>query len=125
MASYLRVDGLSRVVRDLQAIGVDAEDLRRAFSSIASEGASLVSSLAPRRTGRLARDTRGNRAKNRAVVTVGRASIPYAGPINYGWPARNITAAGFLQKADQSWQPYALRRLEQELNTIIRRKGLS
>lgn len=120
-----RVDGLSGVVRGLQAIGVEVEDLKDAFAKIADEGADIASSEAPKLTGRLAGDIRGNRAKSKAVVTAGRSSLPYAGPINYGWPKRNIAAAGFMQRADQRMQPIALRRLEAEINQAINRRNLS
>lgn len=120
-----QVQGLNQVVRDLQSLGLEVEDLRAAFSEIAAQGARVASLYAPRRTGRLAGDVRGNRAKSKAVVTAGRASVPYAGPINYGWAARGIAPSGFMQKADQQMQPVAIQRLEQEINRQIRRRGLS
>lgn len=120
-----RVQGLNAVVRDLQAMGLEVEDLKDAFSSIAAEGAQVAAGYAPVRSGRLSRDVRGNRAKSKAVVTAGRASVPYAGPINYGWPARNIAANGFMQKADEVMAPRAIQMLETEINTQIRKKGLA
>jgi hypothetical protein len=95
-----------------------------AFSEIASEGAEKAAEFAPKRTGRLASDIRGNRAKGKAVVTAGRASVPYAGPINYGWPARNIVGSGFMQKASEAMEPIAVQRLEEEINRIIEEKDL-
>lgn len=120
----IRVDGLARVTRALVEFGLEVDDLKDAFSSIADEGARLAGRLAPQRTGALAGDVRGNRARSSAHVAAGRASVPYAGPINYGWRAHHIAPAGFMQKADQQWQPYALRRLEQEINKQIVRRGL-
>lgn len=119
-----KVDGLNQVVRGLQQIGVEVDDLKGAFSSIAAMGARQAARYAPKRTGRLAGDVRGNRARSKAVVMAGRASLPYAGPINYGWAARNITPSLFMQRADQAMRPFALRRLEAEINTTIRRHGL-
>lgn len=120
-----QVQGLAQVVRALQQMGVDVDDLKAAFSRIAADAAQMASSLAPRRSGRLAGDIRGNRAKSKAVVTAGRASVPYAGPINYGWPTRNIAASGFMQRTDQTMQPRALQTLEDEINRKIRERGLS
>lgn len=120
-----RVEGLTQVVRALQGLGLEVDDLKAAFSKIADEGARVASGFVRSRTGRLAGDVRGNRAKSKAVVTAGRASVPYAGPINYGWPARNIAPQAFMQKADEQMQPKALRLLEDEINSQIRRKGLS
>jgi hypothetical protein len=119
------VSGLNQVVRDLQAIGVEVEDLKDAFSEIAREGAQVVARHAPRLSGALAGDVRGNRAKSKAVVTAGRSSLPYAAPINYGWARHSIEPSGFMQKGDKEMQPYALRRLEADINEGIRRRGLS
>ena len=123
--SGFKVTGLNEVVRALLAIGVEVDDLKDAFSTIAAEGARIASSYAPVRTGRLAGDIRGNRAKSKAVVTAGRVSVPYAGPVNYGWAARGIEPAGFMQKADKELGPKALRRLEDEINAQIRKRGLA
>lgn len=119
-----KVTGLSAVVRGLKALGLEVEDLKQAFSRIAQEGADSAESHAPKRSGRLASSIRGNRAQSKAVVTAGRASVPYAGPINYGWPKRGIAASGFMQEADREMQPIAIQRLEEEINRQIKAKGL-
>lgn len=121
----VRIDGLNAVVRDLLAMGLEVEDMKGAFSEIARLGARVAARHAPRRTGRLAGDVRGNRARNKAVIAAGRSSLPYAGPINYGWAKRNIEPSGFMQKAEKELQPYALRRLELAINTSVRRRGLA
>ncbi|MDI6908636.1 hypothetical protein [Nocardioides sp.] len=120
----LYVTGLAQVTRALREVGVEVDDLKNAFAAIAAEGARLAAGFAPMRSGRLARDIRGNRAKSKAVVTAGRASVPYAGPINYGWPARNIAASGYMQKASTAMEPVALRRLADEIDNQIKRRGL-
>jgi hypothetical protein len=121
----VQVEGLSRKVRDLQRLGLEVDDLKDAFSSIASEGAERVESYTPvGETGNLASTVRGNRAKSKAVVRAGNAATPYAGPINYGWPSRGIEAAEYMQKGDQEMQPIAVQRLEQEIEHQIRRRGL-
>ena len=122
--SGFKVDGLYQVVGALMAIGREVDDLKSACSSIAETGAQLASRYAPRRSGALAADIRGNRAKSKAVVTAGRVSVPYAGPINYGWAAHGIEANGFMQRADADMRPFALKRLEDEINTQIRKRGL-
>lgn len=120
----IRVDGLNAVVRSLLALGLEVEDLKDAFSNIARTGAAVASSHAPRRSGRLAADIRGNRARGKAVITAGRSSVPYAGPINYGWAAHNIEASGFMQAADRAMEPYALKALTNDINSKIRKRGL-
>lgn len=121
----VQVQGLNRVVRDLQAFGLEVDDLKDAFAKIADEGAERAAAHAPRLSGTLADDVRGNRAKSKAVVTAGRAKVPYAGAQNYGWRARNIQPSGFMQKASDEMEPIALRRLEDEANRQLRRKRLT
>jgi hypothetical protein len=116
----VRVEGLNSLVRDLERLGANVDDLKDAFAAIASEGAEKAAGFAPRRTGRLAESVRGNRAKNRAVITAGKASISYAVVVNYGSPKRHIAASQFMQKADQAMRPIALERIEAAISTAIR-----
>jgi phage gpG-like protein len=121
----VRIDGLNAVVRALLELGLEVDDLKDAFSQIARFGAIEGSRFAPKLTGRLAGDVRGNRSRNRAVITAGRSSVPYAGVINFGWAAHGIAPSMFMQKADVVLQPYALQRLEDDINDAIRRRGLA
>lgn len=105
-------------------LGLEIDDLKEAFGGISAEAAQVAAGFAPKRTGRLAASVRGNRAKNKAVVMAGRASVVYAGPINYGWPARKIATSGFMQKADEVMAPKALQALEDAIDNKIKSKGL-
>jgi hypothetical protein len=116
--------GLSKLVRDLQALGVEVDELKDAFGSIAAEGARLAASFAPKRSGALAASVRGNRAKAKAVVSAGRARVKYAGVQNYGWPAHNIAATNFMQRADEALRPTVVPTLEKSIEAMIARKGL-
>jgi hypothetical protein len=120
----VRVDGLREVVRGLEKLGLEVDDLKGAFAPIAEQGARIAAGFVRSKSGRLAGTLRGNRAKNKAVITAGRASVPYAGAQNYGWKRRNIDAQGFMQKADEMLQPRSLHLLENAINDAIRRSGL-
>jgi hypothetical protein len=120
----VRVSGLNELVRGLQRAGVEVEDLKGVFSDIASESAGYVRAYVPRRSGKLAGTVRGNRAKSKAVVTVGRARVRYAGPINYGWPARNIRPADFIKKADYAIASRAVAMLDEGIDQLLRQVGL-
>lgn len=120
-----KVEGLTRVTRALKDLGLEVDDLKNAFSKISSLAAEKAAGHAPKKSGRLAASVRGNRAQSKAVVTAGRAAVPYAGPINYGWPARGISASGFMQKTDEEMRPRAVQLLEDEINAAARRKGLT
>lgn len=126
MSGGVRVEGLAKAVRQLKALGLDIDDLKGAFSKIAAEGVDAVLKHTPRgETGNLAASVRGNRAQSKAVVRAGKAAVKYAGPVNYGWPSRGIEAVEFMQKGDQDMRPVAVRRLEEEIEKSIRRRGLN
>lgn len=120
----VQVEGLRKTVRALQELGVDAEDLKAVFSEIAREGSQVAAAHAPRRSGALSGTIRGNRAKSKSVVTAGRARVKYAGPINYGWPKRNIKGQRFLQRADTEMQQVAPDMLREGIEDIARKYGL-
>lgn len=121
----MRVDGLAKAVRQLKAVGLEVDDLKDAFAKIATEATDAVLKYTPRgKTSKLAATIRGNRAQSKAVVRAGRARVPYAGPVNYGWPSRGIAPAQFMQKGDKEMQPIAVRRLEQEIEKAIRKRNL-
>lgn len=121
----VRVENLTSTIRQLEALGVDVEDLKDAMAKIADYAAGIIKAHTPvGPTGRLQGDVRGNRAKSKAVVTAGRTSVPYAGPINYGWPAHNIGAAYFMQSADAEASAFGPRFLQVEISRLISRRGL-
>jgi phage gpG-like protein len=120
----VHVEGLRQLVRELEGLGVEVGDLKDAFGNIARRGAEVTKGFVPQRSGRLANTVRGNRAKNKAVVTVGKASAPYAAVINYGFPARSIKGAGFVPQTDRVMEPEAVAEITNSLNQIIRKRGL-
>lgn len=119
------VSGLRETVKQLEALGTDVDDLKDTFAAIAAEAVDVMQPLIPSRSGKLRASARGNRAKNKAVVTIGRASVRYAAPINYGWPKRHIRAANFTGKTDKAIEPKVYELLEQGINTAIEKNGLS
>lgn len=138
--SDIRVEGLSRAVRDLARLGVDLEDLRAAFARIAAEAVPTYQRFTPRRSGRLRGDYRTGRTANRAVLYVGRASVPYAAAINYGrgssassWKhgrravgmRGTFAGANFVAKGDAVETPRALTAIEADIDRLIRARNLS
>ena len=51
------------------------------------------------KTGRLAGSIRAGATQKAGIIRAGRKTVPYAGPINYGWPARNIRPRTFVNDA--------------------------
>lgn len=125
MAGEGSVQGLRQVVKGLLEIGVDVQDIKDAMADVARVATDVAQAAAPVRSGALRASIRGNRAKGKAVVTAGRARVPYSGPINYGWRSRNIRGAFFMQRADEVVGPRAVELLEDGINRIIDEKGFN
>lgn len=120
----VKVDGLNKTLTALQRVGVEVADLKEAMGEIAAEGARLAARYAPVRSGNLRRTVRGNKAKAKAIVIAGRARVPYAGAINYGWHARGIRPALFMQRADAELAPRAVVMLTEGIDGAIKKAGL-
>lgn len=119
MAAPVRVDGARQLRASLKRAGVALDDLKEANAKVAAYVAQLANARAPRRTGRLAATLRGNRAAGRARVSAGTAAIPYAGPIHWGWEARNIDPQPWITEAAQDSQTVWLAQYSAELDNIV------
>lgn len=92
----IKVQGLRETVRSLERMGVDVQDLKAAFSAISREVASEATGIVRVASGAARNSIRIANTKNKAVVRAGSARVPYAGVLNYGWPARGIEGDEFL-----------------------------
>lgn len=93
----VRVEGAAQLRRTLK----DASgDLIKGMTVTHREVSSLVVAQArpgaPRRSGALAASLRPAGTQTKAVVRAGSNAVPYAGPIHWGWAARNIPANPFV-----------------------------
>jgi hypothetical protein len=116
--------GTAEVITQFRRLGFKTSDLHMVFGQIAADVAATARMLAPKRSGRLAADVRAGSAKTKATVMVGRSSVPYAGPINYGWAARGIAPSLFMQKAADPKAATAGEDINREIKRLIRQSGL-
>jgi hypothetical protein len=101
----LKIVGLNELIRTMRKAGLDLTELKDAHHRAGEIVATEAAAIAPRRSGRLAGTIRAAKQVRRARVQVGRASVPYAGPIHWGWPSRNIEPQPFLSDAARSTEP--------------------
>jgi hypothetical protein len=123
-AYRVSVIGERETAARFKALGLRARDLSHAFAEIAGDVRNDARGLSPKVTGRLAADVRPGAAKTKATVYVGRASLPYAGPINYGWPRRNIAASRFMNRAADDKADDAAETINREMRRLIDVTGL-
>lgn len=115
----VRVEGARQLRASLKKAGQDLENLKIAHALVANRVSGVAGQMAPKRTGRLAASVRGSGTNTAAVVRAGFASVPYAGPIHWGWPARNIKAQPFLSEAATETQSAWLPIYEQAVEAAI------
>lgn len=113
----LEVRGARKLRRTLKRAGRDVTELRGVHSGVAGVVAGAASP--PRRSGTLAGTVRAAGTTTAAIVRAGFARVPYAGPIHWGWPARNIAAQPFLSDAATSSEGIWIKLYEREVDRII------
>ena len=110
--SGIKVKGLRSSIKALQAIGVDAAEIKAAGNEAGEIVAREARNLAPVRTGNLRNTIRTSKALNKVSVSAGNnGKVPYANPIHWGWFKRNIKPQPFFVKAlgitrDEVYQNY-------------------
>lgn len=113
------VDGLNDTQRALEKAGADVDELKDVMGGIATEAATVLRGFIPVRTGRAHDSVRPNRAKGKAIVTIGGARVPYAQVIRSTHPSR------FVQRTDAVMENRAVTMLETGWNDIAQRNGLT
>lgn len=118
----VRVTGIRENVRALRKAGVEADDMKNVMHEVGN--IVVRAAQPPVRTGKLKNSIRSARQQNRAVVRVGNAAVPYAGPIHWGWASRNIKPQPFIPEAiSEEWNTIYTA-LEAGLEEVIKRAGL-
>lgn len=121
-AEQITVKGLRQLRTQMRKAGMDMADMKEANGTVASIVAAAARAGAPRATGRLSGTVRGNRVASGASVRAGSASVPYANPIHWGWPRRNIAPNPWVSRAAQStesaWREVYARAVDDILSKI-------
>ncbi len=124
MAAAIEVTGIRELNKALKGVGDDFEDLKDANQLLGQLVANRATALVPVRSGKLASSIKTNRAKNKVTISAGRASVPYAGVIEYGWGKRGIKARPYLNKAVNEKKGEIKEKYEENIKNIIKKYDL-
>lgn len=119
----IKVDGLRDLQKQLRQ--AQDKDMQKAVRAANKGAAEIVADEArnrvPERSGRL-KASIGARGSNRmATVKAGTASrVPYAGPIHFGWRARNILPQPFLYEALGDKWDNVYKDYEHQINKLVK-----
>ena len=119
----VQVTGAKELRKALKHMGADLSDLTRTNKAAAEPVAQRAREIVPHVTGRLSRNIRATATRTQGLVAAGGSAVPYAGPIHFGWPARNIQPQPFLydaldQRGDQVVSVY-----EKHIGDLVVRVG--
>lgn len=121
----VRLEGAARLRRTLRKAGRDLGDLKAAHGKAAQIAQQASAPLVPVRTGNLKATLRSSGTSREGIIRAGRASVPYAGPIHWGWPARGIAPQPFISEGARASEPVWFRVFEADLDKILDQvKGL-
>jgi len=123
----LEIEGLKEVQRALKGLAEDSrEDMKDTHRQAGEIVAAAAKPLAPVRTGALSATITSSPTKYQGRVRIGRgASIPYAGPIHFGWPARRIAPQPFVYEALDGRREEVKQAYEQRIGDLIERHKLA
>jgi len=98
----VKVEGARELRREIRK--VQSKDLKDELKAANKAVATLVAeeaktSTVPVRSGQLKRAITALGSATKGQVKAGKKAVPYAGPIHFGWPARNIEPQPFLYEA--------------------------
>jgi HK97 gp10 family phage protein len=118
----LQIEGLREVLRDMKELGVDLRDgMKETHRDAGKLVADAAKPLAPIRTGRLASTITSSPTQRQGRVRIGRGqSVPYAGPIHFGWPARRIAPQPFVYDALDGRKEDVRRLYDERIGRLIR-----
>lgn len=127
----VHVHGADELRRTLRKSGVDLAQLKQANRAAAASILPISIAAAPVGTptplhwarqhtpGTLKSSLRVGATQKAGIIRAGRKSIPYAGPIHFGWRARNIKPNPWITRAVEANEPVWVRVYMEHINDVI------
>jgi hypothetical protein len=119
----VKVEGGARLRRTLKQADDGIDDLKAAHELVARIIIGAAQGTVPRRSGALASSMRPAKQQRRAIIMAGggrgKDKVRYAGPIHWGWPARNITPQPWIIEAGQRSQAQWVDAYAREIDKIL------
>lgn len=120
----VKIEGMRNLRRTLKQAGDDLTELKEVNKAAAEIAATRAKGWAPIVSGQLAATVRSSGTKTAGIVRAGNnrkssTGVPYAAPIHWGWPARNIKANPFLSYSAQATEPRWLKLYENYIDKTL------
>ncbi len=125
----VKIENLAKVRRELKKLSSDVDYRAMEFlpvnKSIAAAVLGDAKAYVPVLSGDLSGTMRAAATKTSARVKAGYKSIPYAGPIHFGWPARRIKPQPFFYDAIDKRRDDIKRRYDNLVKDLIKKYDLN
>ena len=132
MAGFgVNVYGANRLIRTLRKADLDVKQLKTINKQAASTVAAAARVRAPvgvksrksnkrYRPGKLSKSVRAGATNRAGVIRAGSKRVPYATPIHWGWPKRNIKPNYFISDAALATEPVWVKEYEQHMAKVVK-----
>lgn len=120
----IEIRGARQLRRKLSMLDGAIDDLKAIHKEAADVVMSEALARVPVETGTLRDTIRSSGTKTGGRVRAGFKRVPYAGPIHFGWPRRNIEPQPFLYDALDSRRRQVLDVYQDRLGDLLRRYDL-
>lgn len=117
--------GLRELQADLRKLGDDAKnDMKPAHLRAAEVVVAGSKKYVPYQTGALSNSIRALGRQKSGIVRAGSGSVPYAGPIHFGWPARYIKPQPFIYDALDERRGEVVKIYDERMGYLIKKYNL-
>lgn len=121
----IEVEGLRQVQKALRDLSKESrDDMKETHRQAGQIIVDAATPLVPLATGALLASIKSAPIQRQGRVRLGSAAIPYAGPIHFGWPARNISPNPFIYEVLDGRRAEVSRLYEQRIDEIIKKNDL-
>lgn len=118
----IEVNGAGQLQATMRSAGKGLTDFTAPNRDAGNIAARASAALCPVRTGKLKRTIMASGSRTEAIIRAGNRTVPYAPPIHWGWPGRNIIPQPFLsdgaQDSEGRWIPVYEDYVDDYLHTI-------
>jgi len=120
-AARVQVTGAKELRKAMQRMGADVSDLTKINREAARTVLEAARGLVPVQTGRLRKSMKAGATRTRGTVSAGDRLVEYAGPIHFGWPARNIEPQPFIYDALDARKDEVVDKYEAHIEALVRK----
>jgi hypothetical protein len=120
----ITVEGAKQLQRALRQVEGGMADLKSAHAEAAKIVERQAEAIAPRRSGRLAASVRSAGQARQGIVRAGKAAVPYAAVIHFGYAARNIAPQPYLYDALDARRTEVIATYNSHVNKLIKKNDL-